>query len=193
MSVAFLQESATNFTRIELTIRLRSEDINVREFGAFLSTIDAVYGRITRINYLSYSLSHYNQIRISEIRQGSTELIVADIITQAIQATPYLVLLLFVRYLGIGVKGLSEVTKNFADSYKSLREGRVAKANEKKILSDMEQDEILKDLTPARRRQLVTLLAELEKAERKRIPAARRFAKKNLLEAKLSRKKIDKS
>lgn len=193
LASAFFSSDIDEWSAIQLTISLEESSLNCREFGAFLSVIDSVYGRITRTNYYSYSHFEHGQLNISEVRKGSTELIVADVITQVIQVTPYVLLLLFIRYLGIGIKGASEVSKNFADSYKSTQEGKLAKLNQKKILQDMEADENLKDLTSSQRRQLINLLVELENVERKRIPAARRFVQKSVKEVKIARKKIDRN
>lgn len=191
LSALFITDEPDEVSQIELRIRLHNTELNVREFGAFLSAIDGVYGRVSRISFVSYAHSAYRQIRISEVRNGSTELIIADTVSQIIQATPYVVLLLFIRYLGIGIKGLSEVAKNFGESYKSLHEGRLAKLNVKRMMDDMETDEVLKNLNSAQRRQLIRLIADLENAERKRVPAARRFAKKSLIDVKMLRKRID--
>jgi len=191
LSSSFLPNAVDEISLIEIIIRLEEHSLNVREFGAFLTVIDSVYGRIAQSSFVRYSHTTYRQISIAEIRKGSTELVIADAISRIIDATPYVVLLLFIRYLGIGIKGLSEVTKNFADSYKSAHEGRLAKVNRKKIISDMEKDEALQNLTPTQRTQLINLLAKLEAAEKKRLPAARRFVRKSLKDVKLSRKRFE--
>lgn len=191
LSSAYLHGEPEDISFIELKILLDDNNLNVREFAAFLSAIDGVFGRVSQLSFIRYSHSPYSQIKISEVRQGSTELVFIELISRVVEATPYIVLLLFVKYLGGGGKSLSESTKNFADSYKSLQEGKLARLNRKKIIDDMEKDEVLKDLTSSQRRQLLNLLAELEMAERKRIPAARRFVRKYLKDVTISRKKRD--
>lgn len=183
---------STDENIIELNITIEDQDIKVRELSAYLSLVDRIYGRVTQAGLRSYSLTRYMQLELSEIRKGSVELIIAEALSHFKDATPLVIVWLFLKYVPGGIKTLSEATKNFADSFKSIEEGRMVRENRKQLKEKIKKDEHLQSLDDKQINEVITLLANLEVSERRKLPAARRFAWKYIKSVKLEvRKKKD--
>ncbi len=174
---------------VELIITIKENNLNVREFGSYLSLADRIYGRVSRVGLRSYSLTPYTQLEISEVRRGSIELIITEALLYYKDATLLLILWLFLKYFPAGIKMLSESTKNFADSYKSIEEGRLIRENRKQLKEKMKHDELLQELDDKQINQMITMLADLETAERYNLPAATRFAFKSVESVRIVLKK----
>src|ERR1700730_13881137 len=145
---------------VELTITVKDHDLNVREFGAYLSLADRVYGRVSNVGLRSYSLTPYAQLQISEVRRGSIELIIREALSYHNDPTLILILWLFLKYFPVGIKMISESTKNFADSYKSIEEGKLVRENRKNLKEKMKHDELLKKLAEKKKKLLIRLLTD---------------------------------
>jgi len=94
---------------------------------------DRVYGRLTEAGLKSYAQSAYDQLRITEIRKGSVELIIAEAVSHFQDATPLVILWLFLRYVPGILQSASEASKNVADAYRSLQEGKLVAQNRKQL------------------------------------------------------------
>lgn len=182
------------FERVELDIVLVLDDgsMSVRELSAYLELADRVYGRTFEKGLISYALQPVAQLRISEVRKGSTEFIIADSVLNFVRDTgsSMIALYLFLKYGPAGLKTLSEAVKNIADARKSYwdvelikasvekthQEAKLAKANRRKIIEEMKMDPLLRDLDEKERAQIRRFLKESEKSEHHLIPSARRFA-----------------
>ncbi len=115
----------------ELVITIADKDVNVREFAAYLSLMDRIYGRVSPGSLRPYSLTSYMQLRITEIRKGSLELSILEVLSHLRDTFPFLTLWLFLKYFPIAFKSISESVKNLADAYKSLEEARIVKERRK--------------------------------------------------------------
>lgn len=78
----------------------------------------------------------------------------------------------------MGLKTISESTKNFVDSYKNIEEARLVRENRKKLKAEMKRDEVLQHLDNKQINQLSALLASLEMTEHRKLPSAMRFGRK---------------
>lgn len=165
---------------VELRIKISDRGLSVREFGAYLSVVDRVYGRLSDIGLKKYSHTPRRQLQITEIRKGSIEVVISQAISQFTNATPIAILWLFLKYLPNAVKSFSEVTKNTADAYKSYEEGRLARENRKKLREDIKKDEALAKLDSNRVNQIATLLDDLQAKEQGRLAAPIRFAQNDV-------------
>ena len=63
---------ATHDSALELILIIEDENVNVREFGAFFSFIDRVYGRLSPEGIYSYSHNEQRQIIINTIESPHT-------------------------------------------------------------------------------------------------------------------------
>jgi transketolase len=128
------------------------------------------------------------QLEFSEIRKGSVVLIITEAISHFKDVTPLAIFWLFLKYLPGGIKTLSEATKNFADSYKAIQEGKLVRENRKQLKERLKHDEALQELDDKQINELIALLADLETSERRKLPASTRFAKKYVKSVKISLK-----
>ncbi|MDQ3323042.1 MAG: hypothetical protein M3525_11540 [Acidobacteriota bacterium] len=60
---------------IELSISINDENVNLKDFTAYLSLIDRLYGRLSPTGLRSYALRKNEQLNIAEFRKGSLEII----------------------------------------------------------------------------------------------------------------------
>jgi hypothetical protein len=67
---------------VELIITIEDSNINIREFAAYLAFIDRVYGKLSPKGLRSYSHQEWGQLEISEIREGSLELVISKIASE---------------------------------------------------------------------------------------------------------------
>jgi hypothetical protein len=174
---------------LELVITIEDTNINAREFAAYLSLMDRVYGRVSRGGIRSYSLTRYMQLEITEIRKGSTEVLIVEFLSHFRDTFPFVILWLFLKYLPIGFKAISEGTKNFADAFKSFEEGRLIRERRKQLKDEMKSDEHLRQLSNTQINRLMALLASLETDEGRTLPAATRFAQKYVKSVTITVKK----
>jgi len=178
LTALFVPPETPTGTVVELVIVVEEERINVREFGAYLSLADRVYGRMNRAGLMSYAHRTYGQLEISEIRRNSIELYIKEVISGFQDATPIVILWLFLKHLPSAIKILSESSKNFADAFKSYEEASLARENRKRLRAEIRQDEELQKLGDRRLNQVVVLLDALQAHEGRRLAAPVRFARK---------------
>lgn len=185
LTALFVPVDTPTGSTVELKITINDRDLNVRDFGAYWSMADRVYGRVTEAGLRSYSRTPNRQLRITEVRQGSLEVIVAEAISHYREATPLAVLWLFMKYLPNAVKSLSEVAKNAAETYKTIEEAKLTRENRKHLREDIKKDEALAKLDPTRVNQLVALLEDLQAKESRQLPAPIRFAQEDVKSVEL--------
>ena len=106
---------------VELSIRIESYDLNIREFSAFLSFIDRVYGRMKDWNLSSYSHLPNQQLKIETIRSGSIEVVISEILIQAKEHLAPIVIVLAALTV---LKPMSEFIKSSTESYKLMAEAK---------------------------------------------------------------------
>ena len=81
LTALFIPLETPTGTVVELVIAIEDERINVREFGAYLSLADRIYGRMTHVGLMSYSHRTYGQLEISERRKNSIEFYIKEVIS----------------------------------------------------------------------------------------------------------------
>jgi len=178
LTALFVLPETPRGTVVELVITIGDEGINVREFGAYLSLADRIYGRMTHAELMSYSHRTYGKLEISEIRQNSIELYIKEAISGFQDATPLIILWLFLKHLPSAIKTISESSKNFADGYKSYEEVALVRENRRRLREEFRQDENLQKLDDRRLNQVVVLLEALQTHESRQLAASVRFAQK---------------
>jgi hypothetical protein len=167
-------------TLIKLIITVEDENLSVRGLSSYLSLADRVYGRLTEAGLRSYAQTVGDQLEIAQIRKGSLELVIAEILSNFKDATPLAILWLFLKYLPSTIKALSEAAKNSADAYKSIEEARLTRANRQRLRDEVSQDEILQKLDASRQKQIVVLLEALQVKESRYLATPVRFAREHV-------------
>ena len=173
-------EDTPSGTAIRLIIKTNNRDLNVRDFSAYWAMADRVYGRVTEAGLRSYARTPGRQLRISEIRQGSIEVIIAEVIMHYHDAIPLAVLWLFLKNLPNAMKVLSEAAKNSADAYKSIEDAKLAKINRKRLQDEIKKDDALTNLDQTRIKQIAALLDGLQAVESANLSAPVRFAQEEV-------------
>lgn len=159
---------------IELVIRIAPENISIRDLSAFLELVDHIHGRLSPEGFRSYARREFGHLKISRVQEGSWELILETTLSYVKQSEILLIIWLVLKYL-------PQAFQTIASAYNEYEQGRLAKENRRRIKMEMEEDEKLRNLSPNRRRDLISLIEVLYSKEAKKLPRASRFARKALL------------
>ncbi len=158
---------------IELVITVEDQNLNAREFAAFIRFLDGAFGRLTYPDYNSYARQPEAQLKFLSIRKGSLELVIQEALSHVDIATAIIIL----RYL---LKYLPACAKDFASAYREYQEAAMVRERRRELRQQVKQDEELQRLTPERRNQLIQLLDALYHREQRQLPATKRFTDKYL-------------
>jgi hypothetical protein len=123
---AFVPPDTPSGAVLELVISIEGENIPAREFAAYLSLIDRLYGRLTQEGLSSYAHREWGRLEIAEIHKSELE-IIFRLLKDHPDMAALIVILVFLRSLPNMFKIGTEGVKNLADSYKSFEEGRLAR------------------------------------------------------------------
>ena len=171
---------------LQLVITMQDRGLIVRDFSAYLRIIDGFYGKLQTAGYLSYAHRLDRQLRITNIKQGSLDLIFSEILETV--TNPYLIVVwLALKYLPNIIKASADLAR----AYRDIEEGRLARVNRQQIRAEIRRDEALQGLGADRIRQLCSVLDGLYTAEHNTIGKAIRFAKKHVKEVKITLKEPD--
>jgi hypothetical protein len=169
---------------VELTIVCASNGVNLREFTAYFSLIDRVFGRVSVGSLALYSRRRGEQLSVAQFQAGSLETVFRALLGSA-DAQSLITVWLILKYL-------PKILRESVAAYKDLEEGRFARAQRRQLeqtkehegssaqrarLRELIRSEVdLDNLSPERVRQLARLLDGLYDSEARRLPAASRFA-----------------
>lgn len=178
--------------RVELMITINDRNLNAREFGAYLSLADRVYGRMNESGLSSYARKAPEQLVFYEVRQGSLQLVATQSVSRPTDATPVAVLWLCLKHLPAWTKPSSGSAKSRARSSHDwlYRNGaldeKMDQEARKHLREELRQNTSLQGLDNRKVGQLATLLGELYTAERQHLPACARFTHKSVKEVTLA-------
>lgn len=188
---AFVPPDTPYDATLELVITIEGENIPAREFAAYLSLIDRLYGRLSSEGLRSYAHREHGRLQVAEIHKSDLEIIFRVLYGHEDTAI-FIVLLMFLRILRNvfkrapeSAKGLTEGAKNLAEAYKTYEEGRLVRENRKHIRETIQQEPSLKELDDARKRQLIRLLDGLAAEENANLSAPIRFARHQVRDVEL--------
>lgn len=167
---SFVPGETSSDAILELVITIEDSVINVREFAAYLSLIDRIYGRLSPKGLNSYAHREWGQLEITEIRKGSLELIISQLVSEIRGVAILIILWQVLKYL-----------PNAVTAFKDYQEGMLARQNRKRIKQEMKQEAALKQLKEKRFDELVTLVNKLLTSEHKHLSAPIRFARTRVI------------
>ena len=170
-------------SEIELVISIDDTNINIREFGAYLSLVDRIYGRLQPEGLYSYSHRRDVQISVETFRKGSLEIVIANTISN-IDPITLGVLWLVLKYLPAGIRELS-------GAYKDYQQGQLAKINRRQIEEKMKEDRLLQNLDSKRISELAMVIDYFMEQEKKRLAAPIRFSRNFVKRIKMRTRKKD--
>ncbi len=160
---------------LELVIIVEDHDLSVRGFSELLGFVDRTYGRLSPRGIRSYAKREDEQVRISEVRGGSYELIIETLASNADAVTSLLVISLLVKYLPGALESL-------AASFRDYEEARFTREKRKQLRKQIEEDEKLKSLDKNKQNQLVKYLDYLYERDRKHLKNVGKFSKRSVID-----------
>ncbi len=160
---------------VELRIRLREDNINIRQLNSFLRLIDRAYGRLISRDLRTYAFEKDMQLHAECFRSGSLEILISQIVSQLPNATPLLVLFLILKLLPPGAQKLST-------AYNNLQQGLLARSNRKILRSKISLNKKLMDLPPNIQKKIVALVDDIVRDEPTVGKESQEFASSHLLD-----------
>ena len=137
--------------------------------------MDRTYGRLSPRGIRSYANREDVQVRISEVRSGSYELIIETLANNTEAVTSLVVISLLIKYLPGALESLSA-------SYKNYEEARYTKEKREQLRKQIEDDENLQSLSRNKQDQLVRYLDYLYERDRKHIKNVGLFSKQSVID-----------
>ncbi len=200
---------------LALSVRARDELLNVREFAAYLSLLDGLYGRLDPLGYRSYSHALSRQLRIDRVGRGSLDLILLFNLVSEVETWRVLLLFLVVRagpgiLRGEAAKNWAEAIKTGIEAYQLLASGpdrgpstkpaerlspraetvnplRCTRRQRAELKQLMREDPQFSQLSERHKGQIISLIEAVLNQERHKLPAAVRFADEYVVEVWLRR------
>ena len=171
-----IQEEVEDGREIELVIRISDKNLSVRDLSAFLNFVDSIYGRLSKEGLQSYSRRSPRHLKISQIRQGSCELVLDGVISKIYPHAELLVIIwLAVKYLPVAVQSV-------ASAYNEFEQARLARMQRKQIRHNIELDEVLRNLDVKRKKEIVDLLNSIYDKEYRKLSRVNRFVRRALID-----------
>lgn len=137
---------------LELVIHSQGGNLSARDMAAYLQLTDRLWGRLQPNGIRSYAARPYEHLRLEEVRTGSLEMAIVDVLSQG--APPLLILWLCLKYIPVTLRTMAE-------AYKAFEEGALAKENRKRIRVDMDNDAALASIPKDKRAELARLVETL--------------------------------
>ena len=154
-------EVTSRTSAVDLVVTLDAEDLNLRDMSRFFLLIDRVYGRALHGDLRKYAWDEMSQLRISRVHTGSWEIVLSHVLHIIPDPTPILVVYVFLRLLPKAFKESADGVLKLSTAYNNYEQARLARANRKALLAQMERDTELRQLTAQRKKQLADLVDRL--------------------------------
>jgi len=171
----FVPDQYSDNDTLRLIIRLRTQDISVRQFAAYLNFIDRAYGRLMPKGIIHYSRTHRYELKISKIEHGSIEIIISNLLSDPNSIKALIIVGLLLKYL-------PEIFKSALSTYHDYEEGRLSKARRQQITERIKKDEKLTKLTGKQVNQLCNFLDLMYKKDIRNLSKAQKFSKETVIE-----------
>ena len=174
----FLPKKVTGKERLELIIRLQGENISLRQLAAYMNFIDKAYGRLTPKGISYYSRSSKYELKVTEIRHGSLEIVIANLLSdpEAIKS---------IVVVGLLLKYMPGIIKSALSAYRDYEEGRLARIQRQQIKEQIEKDSDLKKLKKGQINQLSKFFDLMYGKDIRNLPRAHKFSKETVIEVKI--------
>jgi len=182
----FIPDKVSGDETFELIIRLTDKNISVRNLAAYLNFIDKAYGRLTPKGIKHYSQTSTYELKITEIRRGSIEIVIADVLSNTTSIKALII-------IGLLLKCLPKIIRSILSSYRDYEEARLARIRRKQIKEQMKEDKNLNKLADRQMNRLVVFLDAMYLIDKRNIPKAYNFSKENTTQIKFNLQKPQKS
>lgn len=173
---------------LEIVVSIDEKNISLRDFSAFLLLIDHFYGRNFQKGFQSYSMTKDVHLKASEIRVGSVEIIIEEILKYLPVKQAVLVFLL-IKYLPSAIKSISESLLNTSEAFYNFEKTRLVRRMRKNLRRHLREDEILQSLSDEEISKLAEDLQKKYELDRRHIYKAGRFAADKMKSIKVRKRK----
>ncbi len=181
---AFIPDSCSEKDMFELVIRLRGKDVSVRQLASYMRFLDKAYGRLSPKGIVSYSRTTENELRISEIRHGSLEIIISKLLSEPNSVKSLILVGLLLRYL-------PGIIKSTLSAYRDYEEGRLARARKQQIKEQIKKDKHLGELSDRHVYQLTQFLDAMYGMDIRNLPRAHKLSSDTVIEVEFNIKSGD--
>ena len=171
----FVPSDTPDESLIKLVITLPSENVNIRDFAAYFSLIDRIYGRLAEKGFYSYAHRRDEQLRYSQIKHGSWQIVFSRALYTG-DVTRLILLFLFLKHLPHVRMESAEAAHRLITGYGYHTDRELARENRKQLKLWMPQDASLKALDAKHFNQLVALLDGLYALEASNLLSPIRFS-----------------
>ena len=176
---------------LELIISINQESLNIKELSSFLDFIYKIDGYLSPSSFNKYIHNPDKQIKITEIRFGSVELIIQKAL-DSIDANRLIIIYIALRNLtkialalpNFAIKVVDYLNKK--EEYLERREKRKFRKHLREILNDEVE---LSNLDDKSKEKLVEILDEIYVKNHKRLGPVSRFVRKEIKSIKLNPKR----
>lgn len=169
--------------RLGMIVRTDCCDLPIRDLAAYLQLMDNVYGRLQPSGFRSYVMRPAEYLRVEEVRAGSLELVITEILQTA---PPILAVWLCLKYVPPALESL-------AKAYDGVQQGLLAREKRMQIRQQMARDEKLAALSKEHRDDLAALAEAMLEKDQALIARAFRFSEEHVVEVELRVEKPDES
>lgn len=164
---------------IQLTVRIATSDLPIRDLSSYLELIDRTYGRLHSQGLASYAQVREKHIRMSQVYSGAMEALIDEWLANIEQASYLLMLYLVLKYL-------PELQKTFSAPSHPVDKQRSTSERALIISSRMEEDKLICDLNEEDQLLIAETMVSLTARERKNLLRASRFALEHVLNLQLA-------
>lgn len=164
---------------LEIEISLEDTNLNLREFSNYLFLIDRFYARLLQVGIYSYAHSEQEQLQITEIKKGSTQIVIRDLLS-IISPERVIMFYLLIKYLPAGLKDFSESILNIAHSFESYENAMYTRSMKKNLKRELANEEKLKNFDKKNLTVVAKSMEQIYSLDRRKFPSAVRFVNKYL-------------
>ena len=143
---------------IDVTIGINDRNLNLRDLSRFLQLIDQSYGRIVSGNLRKYAWDEGSQLRVSQMRHGSWEVVLSQALSLVSDPSPIVVIFLLLKLMPKALDGIAGTAQKLATGYNQYEQGRLARVNRKKLRAEIENVAELAPLPTKQRNQVVEVI-----------------------------------
>ena len=186
----FLQGGDNKEGYLELIISLEHTKINIKELSSYLELIYRVDGFLSDLTFVEYSHLPQVQIEIDEIRFGSWEIVIKELVS-SVDAEKLVLVGLSLKYIPNIMNSLMDVGLKYIE-YKNKNEDFLEKKERrifrKSIRDAITNDEELNSVDKKTKEKVINLLEKIYMKNSNHLPASRRFVSKSVKGIKLRKK-----
>jgi len=166
---------------IDLVVTLDTDDLNLRDLSRFFVLIDRTYGRILYGDLRKYAWDEMAQLQISRVHAGSWEIVLSQILHVIPNPTPILIVYVLLRLLPKAFKESADGVLKLSTAYSNYEQARLARANRKALLAQMQRDNELRKVSTQHRKHLADVIDHLVREDPSVSNPALDFAARSLI------------